>query len=611
MAGNYGSTELQKTAKDFLHGALFPRQATGDLDDIAQEVINLILGDEPNPLTDLIKARYHLGPANGIPTAPKPPSSKLSFRFSRNRDKSHQQSKVADSQCKPSSSSEQEFQTVFQAGSASAAGRKIIPRQQLQHDSALGKQPSVQLAPSSPEQAKARATVNATYSCCFCQTGYSVKGTCKRHLEEIHVAKRYYLCEKCRHTSPTVPEAKKHSNVCSVGVLGWTTVKPSNRQVYSSEFTNQLFSTQQRYIDHLLELCVLPKDRRPRMSYHMKLRNLLDQRMFEAALHVLSCRLFGRPKAWREVRWEHKRIHAAVWALEHGKLEHHLDAHDLLGLHRIKTFLDELFADRLVLPTSSEKSDLVAPSSSNDSQRGTQPVAPPSPGREGATRDFETLTSHPRLSTVSGELNVQGSQTAGVRPTATEPTNKRPLSYETAMRVPDRQPPGPPAGGTLGSAQASKSLTGAQPVAIPGNNFAGNPSYGPSIPAWSYAEQPPPYDNDMIFTTGSSFPGLSGTHRSASPMMHNTHPNCDLLSMNFVSDSDFTPYRHQDVDLLDVYPKSGQLDYGQACETHSDGSRDVLPYQPSAPVHAPQIPNDFHPWFDFSDVWHGDSRSQP
>ncbi|KAK5110875.1 hypothetical protein LTR85_000713 [Meristemomyces frigidus] len=617
MEGNTRSAELQKTAKDFLHGALYPHRA--NVDDIAQEVINLLLGDDANPLTDLIKARYHLTSPPNVPTIPKPQSSKLSFRFSRNRNKDRQLPKAVDSGSKPSSSSssrfercQQEFQSVFQADVAFATDKGNSPAQQLQPSNSLGKQAAFHVTPRSPEHSKALAAAPSTYSCCFCHTSYSVKGTCKRHLEEIHVAKKYYECEKCRHVSPTVPEAKKHANACSVGVLGWTTVKPPNRQVYSSGFTNQLFSTQQRYIDHLLELSALPKDQRPRMSYHMKLRNLLGQRMFEAAIHRLSSRLFEDPEAWREVRWEHKRIHAAVGELEYGKLEHDLDAHDMLGLHRVKTFLDELFSDRLALPEAiGKKPEYVASPYDKDGQPSTTALPGLYIGSAVAAQD-SAVGSSSQMTTVSREpSSVQsryfGNQAAMPKAIETEPTGKRPLSYETAMRVPDRQPPGPPSGGLSVPSQAGIIVAEAQPSALSSHNFMDSTSYGMPTPAWSFPEQPPPYDTRL--GTHLHYQDLSESHQNVGPMVHDTLHYANQHSMDFVGSEDFTTYIPQDSGMLDLYTPSAQFDYDPATNIQL---REHLGPHPAVALAAPHdVSGDFHTWYDAPDAGHGDSLPGP
>ncbi|KAK4548121.1 hypothetical protein LTR36_009990 [Oleoguttula mirabilis] len=614
---NRRSAELQKTANDFLRGALWQHRA--NVNDIAEEVIKLIIGNDQNPLTDLIEARYHVLSRPDPPAPPKPQTSKLSFRFSRNRDRDRQQPKAADNTSKPTSSSEsrvdrcqQEFQSVFQADVAFAADRRTSLAQPLQPSTGLGKERLLDVTPGSPEHSKAPAAALATYSCCFCQTGYSVKGTCKRHLEEIHVAKKYYQCEMCRHKSPTVPEAKKHANACSVGLLGWTTVKPSNRQIYSSEFADQLFSTQQQYIDHLVVLCALPKAERPRMSYHTKLRNLLGQRLFEAALHCLSCRLFGGPEAWRGVRWEHKRIQTAVWELEHGKPEHDLAGHDLIGIHKVKTFLDELFADRLSSPEASAKLDYVASPINNGGPPGTGPLPRRSSSTGFAAQDQSTVTSGPQMAAISQEPNnVQVHYFGnGRKVTGMEPTSKRPLSYETATKVPVRQPPGPPTGGLSAPSRAGTVTAKAQVMTLPSNNFFDTTSHGTSAPAWNYAEQPPPYDTSLM--TGLSYMDPSVELFSAGSLVHDTLLGVNEHSMDFAGNDKFTPYGPQDSDMLDFYPQSMQRSHEQTADSHIGGSRHTLPYQPVGSATTHDVSGDIHTrnqsfWFDAPDTGHDGS----
>ncbi|KAI7641743.1 hypothetical protein KC318_g21754, partial [Hortaea werneckii] len=217
MGDSTNTAELRKTAKDFLHGALWPKRSS--VDDIAEEVIHLVLGDEPNPLTDLIKAKYAAREESSSPLPPlqnlKPSSgSKLSLKFPRMRNRS---ASSKDSPAKQSADKRQpDGQSVFQVDTASSASLSECKYKDL-----LGLQPARKVS-STPTQGgassssdKAACSGPVTYNCVFCANDYSVKGTCKRHLEDLHVAKRYYECMKCQHVSRSVPEAKKHMAQCS------------------------------------------------------------------------------------------------------------------------------------------------------------------------------------------------------------------------------------------------------------------------------------------------------------------------------------------------------------------------------------------------------------
>merc|ERR1712072_641615 len=144
---------------------------------------------------------------------------------------------------------------------------------------------------------------------------------------------------KCQHVSRSVPEAKKHMAQCSVGIIDWNTVK-----------------TQQAYIEHLLELCALPKEQRPRISWHLKLRNLLEQPELKGMVCALSKRLFEDADGWREVRWEHERVRRAVHRLEYGNLSRESDAHTKDPTEITRRFLEDLFANRAL--AWSEKQEL-------------------------------------------------------------------------------------------------------------------------------------------------------------------------------------------------------------------------------------------------------------
>lgn len=363
--------------------------------EIPRRIAHLAISQGDNPLKDLFRAADG-GHAPRATTASDESGrtsehgshrSKFSLRFSRNKDKA-----------KAGPSASHDFQSICPADvKAPASELDAAHRNATYHpDSAT----------------KSRNGSTQAYRCIFCQSNYTTKGTCKRHLEEIHVAKRYFRCVKCSRKFGTAPEARKHCATCGVGVLGWNTETPEAHKIYSSEFIDhQLFSTPQLYINHLLGLSASPLDVRPVRSWHRKLRNLLEQPVCQTQLRALSIRLFKSADGWREVRWEHERVRRAVKELECGILNRQLDPCDMLMLRRVESFLEELFKDRCVAGSES-------------------PERPPPP----VPAPVMKIEPPSEMEGVSPALPQ--------RPPDVPP--KRPLSFESSSLAPRRQPPGPP-----------------------------------------------------------------------------------------------------------------------------------------------------------------------
>jgi len=598
MEGNRAPAGLQKSAQDFLHGALRPHR---NIDDIASEVIKLILEDEQNPLTDLIKARYCAAPEPGSPPSPvsRSRSSKLSLRLFGNRDKAPQQTKAVPGASKAAKSTlsrtercQQEFQSVFQADVTFASDKKDGTATQSTGDN-QGNTPLDSALTGTPGLAESGPK---TYNCVFCGTDYSLKGTCKRHLEDIHVSKKYFECQKCNHPSATVPEARKHSTRCSAQLFGWNSIKPANKRYYGSEFSSDVFRNQQQYIEHLLELCVLPKHERPVRSLHLKLRNLLVHQKLEEALRTLSCREFGHPEAWKGVRWEHERIRRAVCELENGTLEHDSAPHELSMLNKSRVFLDELFADRLSLEEVSEGARVIAGHPAQDYASRTGEHGSGYTHLQSVAHNGAVEASGPQMMSVANDTNLVAHQyfnspaTAGQTP-ATESSGKRPLSYETAMTVPQRQPPGPP----LSQQQTPGPDPESQGWSLPMRDDVDAISYGMSVPMWSPPEQPPPYDVTSM-PTFNNIGQLNNQPQSAYPL------HIDTLPTSMPYDGAFNDFVPQGGDVLSFYPQSAPHYGNGVVGSNVTGSGDINGYQSTGLATVDNSQARSYPWFNASEA---------
>jgi hypothetical protein len=384
---------------------------------------------------------------------------------------------------------------------------------------------------TSPKRSKGKAKTEAEppapseYSCVFCEKSdktYSSKGTCKRHLEEMHVAKKYLQCNECHHKSNTVPDARKHAAQCSPRQVGWTQVKPGQKKLYSSEFTDAVFESQQMYVEHLLELCAKPIDQRPRLSWHTKLRNLLTHELPADYLREVSSKMLGDPEAWRSARWEFEPIHRAVRELESGILDRELNPNDMLRLHRRKAFVEELFASR-VRNASTNSRPVDRPTKVEDMSQEEEAAS--------SSMIIDAAPAYPNQQLDEGQQMI-GLQTgynhvantyfspqaeSGATGTPPEPTTKRPLSYETATAVPIRYPPGPsPATLQTSDSQIYRDVYNQALgyTAPPPTSGTISPAFSSS--PWPMHEQPPPYDPNMVASTGYPTP-MQSQHPSQVP----------------------------------------------------------------------------------------------
>ncbi|KAK5114684.1 hypothetical protein LTR62_002257 [Meristemomyces frigidus] len=448
--------------------------------DAARRIIELATTTHENPVKELFRANDTSSNAqtgDGRVADTSSHRHKFSLRFSR-KDKVKAVCDAPLSE-KPSGN----YHNVFQADVKPSTSRDSEPAKQNSRREGIAPNAATQFFKGKGSSSSGH------YNCVFCHTDYTTKGTCKRHIEEIHVAKRYFRCVFCRREFATAPEARKHCQSCGAGVLGWTVETPEGHKIYSSEFeTHRVFSTQQAYIVHLLELSALPMDGRSVRSWHRKLRNLLEQPQCIQAVQALSVRLFNSPDAWCNVRWEHERVRKAVKELEMGILDLELNSHDLPRLHRLDDFLHDLFHDRVLNTT----------------------VSADSPVHENITEDEKT------------ELKLEEDEKPHPieeepPPQQPEPTPKRPLSLESAAALPNRIPPGPP---------VPRPPTTQVPISLPPHmaQMSAQPSHQYQYPnglGHVNEEQLPP----------NSSSGLQHIHYNSTPHMAQQYPQQHSLQV--------------------------------------------------------------------------------
>lgn len=383
---------------------------------------------------------------------------------------------------------------------------------------------------SNPE---AEASNTTEYSCVFCEKSdkfYSSKGTCKRHLEAMHVARKYLRCDKCQHRSQTVPDARKHSAQCLQNP-GWHSAEPDRKLFYSSEFCKgQVFTSQPAYVDHLLELCALHPRERPPLSHHLKLRNLLERLVPPENMAETSRRILGDPRAWSSVRWDYPRIKLAVKDLESGILDEELHPKDMLRLHRQRAFLEGLLGDRLPQASSSSNPDERCVKVEEQCHENVaHDVAMTTNDKGDSSHDLpmtemtDTYNNNSSSSSSNNNNNnnnnnlsgaYYSSQTGSEAKRNSESSTKRPLSYETASKIPDRCPPGP------------------SPAILKADDYTGfdelythTPSYNQNLVShtlspmyanstWQLSDQPPPYESNYQTNRALSAPqsNEAGSH---------------------------------------------------------------------------------------------------
>lgn len=543
-------TNLQKQVETYLQQHLPPRSLSAK--DIAGALVRFANDGEDNPVKALFRvAGNAVAPTAthvaatpqpepvDMPATVRPRSSKLSLRFSRNKGDRPGTAAGPSNEAILATSGESPLRrglhSVGFGGRSVAAGEKkgsgppvqppepisdtmpeCVQRLQthaflrrddqsshsrkIESESRDEKRGGFFTFATSPKRLKGKATKSEAesctpteYSCVFCERSgkfYSSKGTCKRHLEAMHVARKYLRCDNCPHRSQTVPDARKHSAQCSSHNPGWHSAEPDRKLFYSSEFfKGQVFTSQPAYVDHLLELCALHPHERPPLSHHLKLRNLLERLVPTENLADTSRRILGDPHAWSSVRWDYSRIRLAVKALESGILDRELHATDMLRLHRQKAFIEELLGDRL--PQAS--------SSSNQDQRFVKMEEQPDEnvdyGLAIANEKGDSNHGLPKMEMMSTYNHLGGTyysaQTILGARECSEANHKRPLSYETASKIPERHPPGPSSAPLQGDNYPGfdELYTNA-----PSYNHTISPMYSNSL--WPLSDQPPPYETN-------------------------------------------------------------------------------------------------------------------
>jgi len=355
--------------------------------------------------------------------------------------------------------------------------------------------------PSSSKHPRTKSAASVAYNCVFCGDDYSSKGTCKRHLDDMHVARKSLQCNKCKAQFRTVPEVRKHSDPCSSGILGWSEYKPPARHIYSSEFTNKLFRTQQQYTEHLLELCAKPQGTRPGLSLHKKLRNLLEQPALRDAVETLSLRIFGDADMWRNTRWEYERVRKAINDLEYGLPDAEPRAYDISKLNKFHVFVDELFACRKAHTSTTSHPDSDQETTTDEKKRqpsDAKVVKKETPHTYAQPEMSQAFASRPATSYPDTGRNV--AETYYLTPnsgtaTGVDSSTKRPLSYESASRIPERLPPGPsptvpdiytrsPLSANFSSNFSLSTSAAFEPLPLPS-----------TMSAWQFSDQPPPYES--------------------------------------------------------------------------------------------------------------------
>jgi hypothetical protein len=523
MESSTESGTLQVCAEEFLRSLL----QGCSREDVPRRIIALAIQTEDNAVKRLFRANDNQQALNQTisndskPPETKPHKAKLSLRFGRSKEKA----KAGPSTLSNDKSSHHDYQNVFQAD-VKPSNHELERRGQQRPGLLSGV-----TGGSSRCKAPSGGSALNTYNCVFCHTDYTTKGTCKRHIEEIHISKRYFRCVMCSRHFGTAPEVRKHTARCGLGVLGWVLETPPVHKMYSSEFVaHQIFATQQLYISHLLELSHEPAAGRPVRSWHLKLRNLLELRELESALRNISIREFNDPEGWRSTRWEHERVKKAVNELELGELDRELGPHDMLRLHKIRQFLEDLFADRATSTAVSTTPSYEVEAQAENAQTETQIEV-----QSEVLTELDDEKGAIKVEAIEEEEEEEELESSPTPPRQVEPTPKRPLSFESSVAAPTRHPPGPP---TPGPNIQTHHSVGHQPPNSRMDSMPQVQSYGyvvtpmPQTPTleteqmngpmmfWAAPDQqPPPYEG------GFSQPAMTQSMQSLMP--EQTYTNGD------------------------------------------------------------------------------------
>nr|POE79604.1 hypothetical protein CFP56_07669 [Quercus suber] len=493
------SADLQGKAETYLYSHLQP--LSGDLHATIRELLGLVLDDHDNPLKDLFHASINGGKSlvrtpprarlqqqqqsHGAPNTASPPKvrkSRLSLRPFRSKESSKPDvSHVAESSRRPAA------KAFPPAPDGSGEGYTSIAEEKSSTKSIATQNPPADARSwaAGGNEATQASTDETKYNCIFCEDDYAYKGTCKRHLEQVHVARAYFKCRGCGRRFKTQPEAKKHCVGCG---QGFTKVEPEPKKLYSSEFTRQRFATQQQYVDHLLDLCKQPKGQRPERSSHLKLRNLLELPALDAAVRRTSLRLYNDAEAWRNVRWDYDRVTSAVRDLENGILDVPLHpVEDLLCLHRVENFATELFATGR-LQSASQPSSNLGNVGSVQQRLMESTFSSQSPDSSTAMYTEDAFPVH-QMPPSNTSVNTQGLAIARDLSMLGDAKSKRPLS-ETSQTMQQRMPAGPSrpdTGVSTDNDHASLDFT------MPTQFMTPSSGAFQTSTTWPVTEQPPPY----------------------------------------------------------------------------------------------------------------------
>lgn len=289
----------------------------------------------------------------------------------------------------------------------------------------------------------------------MCNDFLSSKGTCCRHIETLHVARKRQKCNGCAAVFDCKAEVKSHLNNCEGGHRGFVTITPPTQKWYASEFTGRLFASQQEYINDLVDSSRRLKGQQPRAQPVRKLYGLLNQPGLRPPLEKASRRLYGRVNAWKHFDWDVSTIEQACEQLQRGLDVYERTDSQALTLHTIDRWLENLLESGQLLADDDSHSGSQPPKGHgckpppNTPQPNITPFDPTSLSsmlkpamRVDATVIGYRSSAAPASWTTSGLDPCHGQAGSQNVPSAT-PRDKRPLSDNSRLDIPDRRPAHP------------------------------------------------------------------------------------------------------------------------------------------------------------------------
>ena len=308
------------------------------------------------------------------------------------------------------------------------------------------------------ERSSAKASGSIQYHCVFCDQQLSSKGVCKRHLDEQHVSRKVYKCEKCPEWFFFKSEAKKHCNLCGKGVLSYTHGKEERKKVYACEFTGDYFSSLPKYLEHLLKLCET-SDTCSAPSRRRKLFALLNQPGLAQHVAEISTREYGSREVWKKSQWSDASLSKAIEQLEHatihdnGTIEFGKSSDSQHLIQNTYLYLNSLLcAGNLPSVSTAQPTVSVVERTTSPSMQSPLPRQPagsdsgtatPTPSRPLS----RTITSQSGMTQISGVTlanSVSSCMDVSV-PLNLDTKGKRHLSDHSRFYVPPRYGEGPPA----------------------------------------------------------------------------------------------------------------------------------------------------------------------